>query len=88
MKQFKSFINETHTSHQNQAVDQNTNMSALSDPSVQKKLNAWVGSIAGNYILPEEAISKLRSSLSKIGLWRELTFLDKAPPQEHILVFP
>ena len=68
MKQFKSFINETHTSHQNQAVDQNTNMTALSDPSVQKKLNAWVGSIAGNYILPEEAISKLRSSLSKIGL--------------------
>jgi hypothetical protein len=43
-------------------------MSALSDPSVQKKLNAWVGSIAGNYVLPEEAISKLRSSLSKIGL--------------------
>jgi hypothetical protein len=43
-------------------------MSALSDPSVVKKLNAWVGSIAGNYILPEEAISKLRSSLSKIGL--------------------
>jgi hypothetical protein len=43
-------------------------MTALSDPSVQKKLNAWVGSIAGNYILPEEAISKLRSSLSKIGL--------------------
>ena len=68
MKQFKSFINETHTSHQNQAVDQNTNMSALSDPSVQKKLNAWVGSIAGNYVLPEDAISNLRSSLSKIGL--------------------
>ena len=43
-------------------------MSALSDPSVVKKLNAWVGSIAGAYILPEEAISKLRSSLAKIGL--------------------
>jgi len=72
MKQFKSFIKEgdagVGTSQQNLAVDQNTNMSALSDPSVQKKLNAWVGSIAGNYILPEEAISKLRSSLSKIGL--------------------
>ena len=76
MKQFKSFINENvrtgnagvGTSQQNLAVDQNTNMSALSDPSVVKKLNAWVGSIAGNYILPEEAISKLRSSLSKIGL--------------------
>ena len=71
MKQFKSLINEesgVETSQQNLAVDQNTNMSALSDPTVQKKLNAWVGSIAGNYILPEEAISKLRSSLSKIGL--------------------
>tara|TARA_Y100000741_G_scaffold354671_1_gene329221 strand:+ start:723 stop:1157 length:435 start_codon:yes stop_codon:yes gene_type:complete len=72
MKQFKSFIKEGDagigTSQQNLAVDQNTNMSVLSDPSVLKKLNAWVGSIAGNYILPEEAISKLRSSLSKIGL--------------------
>ena len=68
MKKFNSFIKETHTSHQNLAVDQNTNMSALSDPSVVKKLNAWVGSIAGAYILPEEAISKLRSSLAKIGL--------------------
>jgi hypothetical protein len=43
MKKFNSFIKETHTSHQNLAVDQNTNMSALSDPSVVKKLNAWVG---------------------------------------------
>ena len=72
MKQFKSFIKEGDagigTSQQNLVVDQNTNMSVLSDPSVLKKLNAWVGSIAGNYILPEEAISKLRSSLSKIGL--------------------
>ena len=72
MKQFKSFIKEGDagigTSQQNLAVDQNTNMSVLSDTSVLKKLNAWVGSIAGNYILPEEAISKLRSSLSKIGL--------------------
>ena len=68
MKNFNSFIAEMHTSHQNQAVDNNMNMSALSDPAVQKKLNAWVGSIAGNYILPEDAISGLRSSLSKIGL--------------------
>jgi hypothetical protein len=27
-----------------------------------------VGTIAGNYVLPEDAVSKLRSSLSKIGL--------------------
>ena len=69
MKKFNSFLKETiNTSHQDLAVDKNTNMSALGDPSVRKKLNAWVGSIAGAYILPEEAISKLRSSLAKIGL--------------------
>ena len=68
MKNFKSFLNEVHTSHQNQAIDNNMNMSVYSDPSVVKKLNAWVGTIAGNYVLPEDAVSKLRSSLSKIGL--------------------
>jgi hypothetical protein len=43
-------------------------MAALSDPTVVKKLNAWVGTIAGNYVIPEEAISNLRGSLAKIGL--------------------
>ena len=56
------------TSHQDLAIDKNTNMGAFSDPTVIKKLNAWVGSIAGNYVLPEDAIHNLRSSLSKIGL--------------------
>ena len=68
MKNFKSFINEVHTSHRNLAVDAQTNMSVFSDPSVVKKLNAWVGTIAGSYVLPEDAIHNLRSSLSKIGL--------------------
>ena len=68
MKNFKSFLNEMHTSHQNQAIDNNTNMSALSNPEVMKKLNAWVGTIAGSYVLPEDAVSKLRSSLMKVGL--------------------
>ena len=68
MKNFKSFLRETHTSHQNQAVDNNMNMGVYSDPTVVRKLNAWVGTIAGNYVLPEDAISKLRSSLSKIGI--------------------
>ena len=43
-------------------------MAVLSNPAVVKKLNAWVGTIAGNYALPEEAINNLRTSLSKIGL--------------------
>ena len=69
MKNFKSFLKEyANTSDQNLAVDRQTNMTVLSDPTVIKKLNAWVGTIAGNYVLPEEAISNLRSSLSKIGL--------------------
>ena len=70
MKNFKSFLKESgiNTSHQDQAVDKNMNMSVYSDPAVVKKLNAWVETIAGNYVLPEDAISNLRSSLSKIGL--------------------
>ena len=70
MKNFKSFLKESgiNTSHQNQAIDNNMNMSVYSDPVVVKKLNAWVGTITGNYVLPEDAVSNLRSSLSKIGL--------------------
>ena len=70
MKNFKSFIKESgiNTSHQDMAMDKNVNMGVFSDPSVVKKLNAWVGTIAGNYVLPEDAVHNLRSSLSKIGL--------------------
>ena len=70
MKNFKNFISESGigTAHQNQAIDNNTNMSALSNPEVMKKLNAWVGTIAGSYVLPEDAIHKLRGSLMKVGL--------------------
>ena len=79
MKNFKSFINEVHTSHQNQAVDNNMNMGVYSDPAVVRKLNACVGTIAGNYVLPEDAISKLRSSLSKIGLtFDTVTMMDES----------
>jgi hypothetical protein len=69
MKNFKKFLKETiKTSDQDQAVDKNVNMAGLGDPSVQRKLNAWVGAIAGNYVLPEDAIHNLRSSLAKVGL--------------------
>ena len=43
-------------------------MGGLGDPTVIRKLNAWVGSIAGSYVLPEDAIHNLRSSLAKVGL--------------------
>ena len=69
MKNFKTFITELlGTSHQDLALDKNMNMAGYADPAVIRKLNAWVGAIAGNYILPEDAIAKLRHSLSKIGL--------------------
>ena len=68
MKNYKTFINEVHTSHQDLALDKNMNMSAFGDPAVKRKLNAWVGVIAGNYVLPEDAIAQLRHSLSKVGL--------------------
>ena len=69
MKKFKIFLKETSkTSDQDQAVDKNVNMGGLGDPTVLRKLNAWVGAIAGNYVLPEDAIHNLRSSLAKVGL--------------------
>ena len=69
MKNFKTFMAEwPHPSNQDLAVDKNTNMGVFSDPSVIRKLNAWVGTIAGSYVLPEDVIHKLRNSLSKIGL--------------------
>ena len=68
MKNFKTFIKEVHTSHQDLALDKNTNMAGYGDPAVKRKLNAWVGTIAGSYVLPEDAIAQLRHSLSKIGL--------------------
>ena len=69
MKKFKTFLKETtKASDQDQALDKNTNMLGYGDPAVQRKLNAWVGAIAGNYVLPEDAIHNLRISLAKVGL--------------------
>ena len=70
MRTFKNYLTEllVNTSHQDLALDKNTNMSVFSYPTVIRKLNAFVGTIAGSYVLPEDAIHNLRSSLSKIGL--------------------
>jgi len=70
-KNFKSFLNENGIANDHQYPSmaiRTSNMSVYSDPSVIKKLNAWVGTIAGSYDLPEDAIHTLRNSLSKIGL--------------------
>ena len=68
MKTFKQLHEIANTSHQDVAVDKNINPVSFGNPEVVKKLNAWVGTIAGSYVLPEDAIHKLRSSLAKIGL--------------------
>ena len=68
MKTFKQLHEIANTSHQDLAVDKNINPVSFGNPEVVKKLNAWVGTIAGSYVLPEDAIHKLRSSLAKIGL--------------------
>ena len=71
MKNFKSFLDESGIAAggwgQSMAL-KTTNMSVFSDPTVVKKLNAWVGTIAGSYTLPEDAIHNMRTNLSKIGL--------------------
>ena len=68
MKTFKQLHEIANTSHQDLAVDKNINPVSFGNPEVVKKLNAWVGTIAGSYVLPDDAIHKLRSSLAKIGL--------------------
>jgi hypothetical protein len=74
MKNFKSFLNESGIAGGVAGLGargmalRTTNMSVYSDPTVVKKLNAWVGTIAGSYTLPEDAIHNMRTNLSKIGL--------------------
>ena len=80
MKNFKSFLNESGIAAGGWGPSvalKTQNMAVYSDPTVVKKLNAWVGTIAGSYALPEDAIHNLRSSLSNIGL----TF-DEVPVME------
>ena len=69
MRTFKNFIKENvGTSDQNMAVDNGINPSEIQNPKVLKALNAYVGAIANmEYILPEHALNKLRSSLSRVG---------------------
>ena len=70
MKTFRQTVNEaiSSTSHQELALDKNINPGVFSNPDVLKKINAWVGQIAGSYVIPEQAVQQLRSSLLKIGL--------------------
>ncbi len=71
MRSFKKFIKEgrgPHTSDQSRATDNGINPSEIQNPRVLRALNAYVGAIANmEYILPEQALSKLRSALDRVG---------------------
>ena len=69
MRTFKNFIKENvGTSDQNMAVDNGINPSEIQNPKVLRALNAYVGAIANmEYILPEQALTKLRSALDRVG---------------------
>ena len=45
-----------------------TSLEGIEDQETLKKINAWVGQIAGSYVMPEEAVHQLRNALMKIGL--------------------
>ena len=73
MRSFKKFITEgggpgVGTTDQNLAVDFNINPSAVQEPEIIKKLNAFIGAVANaEFILPEHGIDKIRRSLSRVG---------------------
>ena len=71
MRSFSKFIKEgrgAHTSDQTGATDNGINPSEIQNPRVLRALNAYVGAIANmEYILPEHALTKLRSALDRVG---------------------
>ena len=71
MRSFSKFIKEgrgPHTSDQSRATDNGINPSEMQNPRVLRALNAYVGAIANmEYILPEHALTKLRSALDRVG---------------------
>ena len=71
MRSFSKFIAEgrgPHTTDQSRATDNGLNPSEIQNPKVLRALNAYVGAIANmEYILPEHALTKLRSALDRVG---------------------
>ena len=70
MKSFKKFVKEGVGPHaMGFQFDSGTNMSALSNPVVIQKLNAYVGVITNEETkIVEDAISNLRQKLMRVGL--------------------
>ena len=69
MKTFRTHLTElVGTSHQDLATDKNINPSAFGDPEVLKKINAWVGQIAGSYVMPEQAVLKIGLTFDEVNM--------------------
>ena len=71
MKNFNQYVTEAPTGRWNQTpVTYNqTDPFDLANPSVLKRVNAFVGSIADReYLIPEAAIEQLRNFLMRVGV--------------------
>ena len=71
MQSFKSFYKEANIHSRDESLTGSVelNPAALGNPAVVRKLNAVVGAIANmEYLMPENALQRLKSSLNKIGL--------------------
>ena len=72
MKNFKQYLEETGPvglQHQTSVDVDGSDTYDITNPSVLKRVNAFVGSIAEReYLIPENAIDQLRNFLMRIGL--------------------
>ena len=72
MKNFKEFLKETGAvgiTHQTSPNVDGYDTFNITDPSVLKRVNAFVGSIGDReYLVPEGAVGQLRNFLMRIGL--------------------
>ena len=71
MKSYNQFLTEGPHVGVSTTVNQTgtTDTYAIQDPSVLKRVNAFVGSIADReYLIPENAVHQLKSFLERLGL--------------------
>ena len=80
MKTFKGFMREgVGSSTDDLAVDDGINITDVANPEVVKRLSAFVGQIGNQeYLIPEHAINRIRTSLERIGF----TFSKEVPTME------
>ena len=68
MKTFKGFMKEGVGTSASVPLDVDVNITNVGNPEVVKRLSVYVGQIGNQeYLIPEHAINRLRSSLEQIG---------------------